>query len=143
MSKFFHYTTIKALESILRYRTIRFSSLAFVNDKHEGETQDIGNLGKYIFVSCWTYNKIENPILWKLYGDKSHGVRIGFEYPIFNLYFDNENKASLVPHVPEEKKDYVLLPTENNKLIVKITYSDNPKDIKPKTLYEFWDQGQG
>ena len=137
----YHYTSLRSLESILKHKTIRFSSLSFVNDRYEGETQDIGNLGQYIFVSCWTYNAVENLRLWEMYGHQFHGVRIGLKYPIFKLFYDEDNNPSLLPHKPSEKNDYVLLPTEIDKLVIRIQYTNNSTDIKPKTLYEFWNQG--
>ena len=54
ISKLQHYTKLESLKAILESKKIRFSSLSMVNDYYEGETQEIGNLGKYIFVSCWT-----------------------------------------------------------------------------------------
>jgi hypothetical protein len=141
MRMLFHYTNLNSLECILKYRTIRFSSLAYVNDKYEGETQDIGNLGKYIFASCWTLSQGENERLWTMYGDNHHGVRIGLEFPIFELFFDADNNPSLVPHTPNESEGYTLMPTEINKLVIDISYTDELQDIKPKTLFEFWDQG--
>ena len=141
MNSFYHYTNLNSFELILKNKTIRFSSLASVNDKYEGETQDIGNLGRYIFVSCWTSSKIENPRLWEMYGDHHHGVRIDLEYPIFEVFVDEEKNPSIVPHKPEEINEYTVMPTEINKLVNIIQYTDEPQDIKPKTLYEFWNQG--
>jgi hypothetical protein len=141
MNLLYHYTNLDSLELILKHKTIRFSSLAQVNDSYEGETQDIGNLGRYIFVSCWTSNAVENLRLWEMYGNNHHGVRIGLEFPIFDLFYDENNYPSLVPHIPEEILDYTLMPTENNKLVNKIQYTDDPQDVRPKTLYEFWNQG--
>jgi hypothetical protein len=141
MSSLYHYTSLNSLELILKHKTIRFSSLSFVNDRYEGETQDIGNLGQYIFVSCWTYNESENLRLWEMYGKQFHGVRIGLEYPIFKLFYDEDNSPSLVPHKPSEANDYALMPTEINKLVTRVQYTNKTTDIKPKTLYELWNQG--
>lgn len=82
-----HYTSVDSLLKILEYGTIRFNNLADVNDKHEGDTFDAGNLGQYIFASCWTENSKESSLMWENYGDSYKGVRISIPYPIFDLHY--------------------------------------------------------
>ena len=72
----FHYTNIESLESILKHKTIRFSSLLNVDDAEEMATSSNMNLGKYCFVSSWTDLEEESIPFWAEYTDNMGGVRI-------------------------------------------------------------------
>src|ERR1035437_651696 len=133
--KVYHYTNLNSFEAILKSKSIRFSALSYVNDKYEGDTQDIGNVGKYIFVSCWSLRHAENSMMWKMYGDKFRGLRICLDMPIFNLYYDNQNNPSPIPHDGIYEERYLILPAEINKYFIKLTYTDSIIYLKPKTLY--------
>lgn len=141
--KVYHYTNLNSFEAILKSKSIRFSALSYVNDKYEGETQDIGNVGKYIFVSCWSLRHAENSMMWKMYGDKFRGLRICLDMPIFNLYYDNQNNPSPIPHDGIYEERYLILPAEINKYFIKLTYTDSIIYLKPKTLYEYGNMNGG
>lgn len=130
-----HYTSIESLECILKNRTIRFSNLSMVNDTNEGETYDFGNIGKYIFVSCWTFNGNEEIPMWNLYGDNFKGVRISIPYPIFPEYF--YEGVGITPMLFELEKSfcdkYIILPTEDRKFIKPIIYTDEKEKLNPIT----------
>lgn len=86
MKKLYHYCSIDTLECILKYKTIRFSSLVAVDDTEEAMTEDFDELGRICFVSCWT-NKEEDVTMWRTYtedgnGNKS-GVRIALPENLF------------------------------------------------------------
>lgn len=72
----YHYTTIDTLALILKYKTIRFNSLANVDDLEEQESADLSNFGKFCYASCWTADKKENIALWNMYSKNGTGVRI-------------------------------------------------------------------
>jgi len=133
----YHYTSLSSLEKILISKSIRFSNLSFVNDKYEGETQDIGNIGKNIYISCWTLKKTEDSLMWKMYGNESKGVRICMELPIFNLFYDDNNNPSIIPNDGLYIGNCMLFPSENDKHFVKIKYTDSAKYLKPKALFDF------
>ena len=48
---------LDTLALILKNRTFRLSPLSNMDDKQEQMTQESIDLGKYIFVSCWTKAK--------------------------------------------------------------------------------------
>lgn len=133
--KIFHYTSLSSFEKILISKKIRFTNLSYVNDKYEGETQDIGNIGKYIFISCWTLKQSEDSLMWEMYGDNNRGVRIGMELPIFNLSYDSQNNPSIISLEGEFLERCMLLPAENGKYFIEIKYTDLNIDLKPRTLF--------
>jgi len=80
-----HYTNIDVLALILKNKTIRFNRLDRVDDKEESVFISKGiNLGPYTFVSCWTETDEESIPMWKMYTNKSWGVRL--KIPRDNLF---------------------------------------------------------
>lgn len=88
MAQIFHYTSIQTLALILSTKMIRFNSLDNVDDMDEAETKDLGNFGKFCFVSCWTRDHTESIPLWSMYTPDMMGVRIGLEEDLFDPEFD-------------------------------------------------------
>jgi len=72
----YHYTSIESLALILKNHTIRLNSLTEMDDKQEQLTQDVENLGRFIFVSSWTSDAEESIPMWKMYTNPQSGVRI-------------------------------------------------------------------
>ena len=92
MVKIYHYTSIDTLEKIIKNKTIRFTRLDKVDDPEEsiyGSGKFGVKVGKYIFVSCWTKDSMENPCLWE-YVEKRYGkqnvIRIGMDENMFVSY---------------------------------------------------------
>ncbi|CEO33231.1 DUF2971 domain-containing protein [Paraclostridium sordellii] len=84
----YHYTSIETLALILKNKTICFNNLLNVDDLEEASTQDMGNFGKYINVSCWTEDSEESIPLWNLYTPNMKGVRIGLpKFPFKKYHF--------------------------------------------------------
>lgn len=84
----YHYTSIETLALILKNKTICFNNLLNVDDLEEVNTQDMGNFGKYINVSCWTEDREESIPLWNLYTPNMKGVRIGLsKFPFKKYHF--------------------------------------------------------
>jgi len=82
----FHYTSIDTLEKIITTKSIKFNRLDLVNDNNEGKSLDFGNLGIYIYVSCWTDEEKENIPLWTMYTKDGTGARIKFPTKMFKFY---------------------------------------------------------
>jgi hypothetical protein len=111
--------------------------LSLVNDKLEGNTNDFGDFGKYIFVSCWTDNSDESLPLWNMYTNKMRGVRIELETPIFDLYkFNDITDCSFFPpdRIKDEEKGIFLIPPLDNRPYYKIDYTDDESKINPDIL---------
>lgn len=85
--KLYHYTSIETLALILKNKTIKFNRLDAVDDLEEaGYTSNGAQLGKYMFVSCWTKSTEENIALWSMYAEKGKGIRIELDEDMFYEY---------------------------------------------------------
>ena len=137
----YHYTSLETLALILTKKSLCFNSLLNVDDIEEAETSDMGLLGKYVYVSCWTDEAAESIPMWNLYTPNMHGIRI--QLPVFpfkehhynagELHFQknttsyidlrkvlDDNKASIPPNYPE---------------LVPITYTTDKTLLHPKTQF--------
>ncbi len=127
MEYLYHYTSLDTLALILHNKTICFNNLLYVDDSEEAETDDMGNFGRFVYVSCWTKDQEESIPLWSMYTPNMHGVRIRmpkfpfkkFKYKKGELFlsediethinmrkFYDENKISIAftePHLAEIK----------------------------------------
>ena len=103
--KLYHYTSIETLALILKNGTIKFNRLDTVDDLEEaGYTSDGMQLGKYMFVSCWTKSSEENIALWSMYADKGKGIRIELDEDMFREY-----KAQDTQYVKVAKQEENIL----------------------------------
>lgn len=143
LSKIYHYTSLNSLALILSNRTIRFNTLANVDDAEEGITADLGNLAKYIYVSSWTKDEDENIALWNMYTPNMMGVRIGVDPGIIRLISKGKNYSG-VSNITDFNKvfcfaamnfcsEVIYSDKENN---VKIIRSDDKGSIFPTGLIE-------
>lgn len=145
----YHYTSIETLALILKYKTICFNNLLSVDDMEEAETEDMGNFGKYINVSCWTEDKEESIPLWNLYTPNMKGVRIGLpKFPFEKYHFRageyhlsndidtyinlewvyNHNRGSIVPNMPILCE--VRYTNDENKLFPKVRECNDIKALR-------------
>lgn len=72
----YHYTTIETLELIFSNKTLRLNNLSNVDDMEEGQADIFGDMSKYVFVSSWTKDDLENIPLWQMYTPNMSGIRI-------------------------------------------------------------------
>jgi len=138
MSIIHHYTSINTLALILKYQTIRFNRLDRVDDLSEKKFYGKYQLGKFLFVSCWTDSSVESIPLWHMYTDKMRGVRISLESdwmyyrplkPDPKYKFIQE--GTLYAPMSFEKffnDNYLILPNflERDKVLKKVKYVDDP-----------------
>lgn len=134
----YHYTNTDALYYILKNRTIRFKSLLNVDDIEEAETRDMGNYGKFCYVSCWTDSSAESIPLWSMYSGGMKGLRIklpAFPFVKYNYlagqYFFSVNCES---HIDYNKiySDNRATVTANNPKLIKVEYTNNEDLLYPK-----------
>lgn len=152
----YHYTSIETLALILKNKTICFNNLLNVDDLEEAVTQDMGNFGKYINVSCWTSDSEESIPLWNLYTPNMKGVRIRLpKYP-FKKYHYSADKYNLSEDI-DTYIDLKWLYNTNLECIVskipslcEVKYTNDENKIFPKVrqcndidaLNEFIETGQ-
>lgn len=144
----YQYTTIETLALILKNKTIRFNSLKNVDDMEEMQSEDIGNYGKFSFVSCWTDDEKENLALWNMYAGRTHGIRI--KLPT-HCFVDNEE--NVVMQVENKNLDVLItcsetfdtdtgISTEYNPFFAKfyhlrkVEYTDDESKIEPQLFRE-------
>lgn len=139
MSLIHHYTDINTLSLILKYKTIRFNRLDCVDDTSEAKSYGKYQLGKFLFVSCWTDSQIESIPLWHMYTNKMQGVRITLDSdwmyyrplkpdPKYNVIKEGDFYAP----IPFEKffnDNYMILPNilKRDSILRKVRYVDNPE----------------
>jgi len=117
----YHYTTVKTLALMFSNKTLRFNSLANVDDMEEGQVAIFGDMSKYIFVSSWTKDKKENIALWHMYTNNLAGIRIKIDSSKIKLYKDENNR---VVNINSNKK---IIAFKNKNFLLDIEYVDNPK----------------
>lgn len=127
----YHYTSIEALASILKNRTIRFCALNTVDDLSEGITSDLDSIGQWFLVSCWTDNKNESIPLWNMYSSNMKGIRIKMTaFPFNNPHYKSNGEYSFFPEVMThegQKLDFILsFPKEK---LYKVQYLRQKKEI--------------
>ena len=140
----YHYTTLDSLALILKNKTLLFNRLDCVDEIEEGSVVSSGiNIGKYVFVSCWTESIEESIPLWKMYAGDKMGVRIGLEKNMFKKYLitnprigDKQGVGIIILPLPREEleaADYFVLPSldvDGDFFYRKVQYVD---DVMEKT----------
>lgn len=122
----YHYTSLESLALILKHRTFRLSSLANMDDLEEGETSDIGNFGRYTYISSWTNEREESIPLWNLYTPNMSGVRIRMKQNIFDT--EIKKKDDVIQHEDIEYSKG-LLDLQNQKKIMFLPYKAELIDV--------------
>lgn len=82
----YYYTDIDTLALILKNHTIRLNSLDKMDDKQEQMSKDKQNFGKFVFISSWTEDEVEQIPMWRMYTPKGRGVRIKLKSNPFKTY---------------------------------------------------------
>ena len=109
----YHYTSISNFALIVKNRTICFNSLANMDDPDEEIGREIGrrtNIGKHLYVSCWTDEEQESIPMWNQYAGGMHGVRICLPVMPFKTYAYEEGEFGashdIVMHIDMSKYYY-------------------------------------
>ena len=137
----YHYTSLETLALILTNKSLCFNTLLNVDDIEEAETSDMGLLGKYVYVSCWTDEAAESIPMWQLYTPNMHGVRI--QLPIFP-FKEHHYKAGEL-HFKENTTSYIDLKKvfDDNKAsicgnypeLAQSTYTTDKTLLHPRTKF--------
>lgn len=134
----YHYTSLESLALILKNRTFRLSSLANMDDLEEGETSDIGKIGRYTFVSSWTAESEESIPLWNLYTPNMAGVRIRMKRNIFDTEIKKKDEVIQKEDI-EYSKGLLELQIQNNIIfmpykaeLIEVTYTNDRSLLFPK-----------
>lgn len=150
----YHYTSLENLALILKNRTIRLNPLTKMDDPQEQRASDLPHLGKYVFISSWTFDKKEDIPMWKMYAPLSSGVRIAlYENPFvwhettgreyedaIGVPASNTESRETVIHTflngAEMWKNDIFSPQgQTGNLLNKVIYTDDPALLEPQTVY--------
>jgi hypothetical protein len=141
----YHYTRPKTFRLILETRKVRFNRLDLVRDLTEGKSTDLGSLGIYQFVSCWTDCSDESIEVWSVYTPRMSGVRIGFPSDMLETY---EQKSTRYKGIQIEPGTRHVLPLDerirDNFLVGplpaefphRMVYTDDPDLLAPRVAEE-------
>lgn len=114
-----------------------------MDDLDEIETEGIKKLGKYCFVSSWSYKQDEDIAMWERYGDNMKGVRLKLHTHPFETYtWDSSgikgahgvNKNIIFTKSMYTDFDFIPIPVPEDRFIVKINYDNDPKKIYPNVF---------
>ena len=124
------------LELILKNKTICFNNLLNVDDVEETKTNDMGDFGKYIYVSCWNLSSEESIPLWSMYTQDMHGVRIGMPKMPFKKYHYRVGKFGFTEELDSciNYNDKLLQKCSiiaNNPILESVKYTDNENELFP------------
>lgn len=136
----YHYTDIEALALILKHKTIRFSRLDLVDDLEEVKTADMGNAGRFCFVSCWTEDEEESIPFWHMYTKDMKGVRIKLPSDPFVKYnvvgeYVTQSFTSNFTYEQILRTDGIIN-SAWGELLTKVIYTNDEKLIKPTIFYK-------
>lgn len=135
----YHYTSIESLAYILKNKTLRFNNLLNVDDPEEAETSDLGKLGKYCLVSCWTNSSEDAIPMWNMYTPDMKGVRIGLRKNPFKEYIYNAGEFNFL----ETTKSYVNYNSDYARkvsivaecpLLIQVEYTEDESRLMHKVL---------
>lgn len=142
MRYFYHYTSLDTFALILKNRTLCFNNLRNVDDMEEAQSEDMGEFGKFVYVSCWTADSEESIPLWNLYTPDMHGVRIRLpEYPFETHHYkkgdfffeeDVDTYIDFADMIAENK--YSIAST--NPVLVKVKYDNEKARLFPRVRME-------
>lgn len=142
MSYLYHYTSLDTLALILKNRTLCFNNLRNVDDMEEAQSEDMGEFGKFVYVSCWTKDNEESIPLWNLYTVDMHGVRIKLPENPFKMHHYKKGEFFLEQDI-DTYIDFTDVFTENkysitsdNPALVEVVYDNEKARLCPKVRIE-------
>lgn len=136
----YHYTSIETLALILSGKKLRFNNLLNVDDPEEAVSKDLGNLGKYVLVNCWTANSEDILPMWSMYTKEMKGVRIKMKKNPFKKYYYSAGQYHFKTDV-ESCIDYSKISDKGHIVaecptLVKVEYVDDEEKLIPQTKFE-------
>lgn len=142
MEYLYHYTSLETLALILKNKTIRFNNLMYVDDIEEAKTADMGNFGRYIYLSCWTEDSEESIPLWQMYTPNMHGVRIKLpKYPFKKYsyargeYYFTEDVDTYINYEEIFNENKIQIVSSDPRLL-KVVYTNDSSLLFPKVKFE-------
>lgn len=134
----YHYTSIDTLLLILKNKTLAFNSLQNVDDLEEADSEDIDQIGKICYVSCWTNDDSESIPMWNMYTPNMQGIRIKLkEYPfkkyVYKMgeYFFNTDCESYINYKSLYNDDKACI-SSDSPLLKNVIYTEEESKLYPR-----------
>ena len=134
----YHYTSIDAFVQILEGQSFKFNNLSKCDDLEEEYSNDLGKIGRLIYVSCWTEEEKESIPMWSQYSGNMRGVRIGMkELPFHMQETILDGKKSIMNTDLDEynKKNQMMFAVTQPETII-IEYTDEARLLYPDIISE-------
>ena len=143
-NELYHYTSLKAIDEILKYGIIRISSTNRFNDEKDRRQFGTEQEQKKHFSLCFTSGNNENLSLWYLYsGVDGKGGRMGFTYnqlvkminqgDFFLVEYDYETSKPIGKEIPLVQGENIKV-TFRDILYSKTISNQNFADLKYNTM---------
>jgi hypothetical protein len=137
MECLYHYTSLENLALILSNKTICLNNLLYVDDREEAESEDMTDIGKFVYVSCWTDDAKESIPLWNLYTPNMHGVRIclpkfpfkKYHYKKGDLFFTEDVETYI--NLKKIYDENLISVTSDALKLIKVEYTDEKEKLLP------------
>lgn len=138
----YHYTSLSTLALILKTKQLAFNNLTAVDDTDESKTSDLGDLGRFVYVSAWTAQKSESIPFWSMYTSDMHGVRIKLPVFPFKKYTYKKGEYHLTEDVVESYIDFHRVYEENRGTMAynaiklcKVEYTNDEQRLYPSVFH--------
>lgn len=136
----YHYTSISSLVQIIENRSLKFNCLTNCDDLDEAESKDLGRIGKFVFVSCWTRESKESIPMWSQYSGNMSGVRIGMkEYPFVRRKYENKGHGEPFEtylNLEYYYNDNKMLFAPAQPKLIDVEYIEDDDKIRPSIVTE-------
>lgn len=129
----------------------RISGNDFVNEKNQTfsficsgrlagrKTKDIPDIGRTVFVSCWTDDSTESIPMWNMYSDMKSGIRIKAAKDLFEDYLVDAAGNLIISDYSHFTEKAHIFPPELRQII----YEDDESKLCPKIVEKnTWNQSE-
>lgn len=138
----YHYTSLIALENIVRNKTFRLNRIDKVNDLREGSYLGSKDDCARCFIGCFSYQERESIRQWNMYTEEDIGVRIGLHFTADCSFREliNTSKTATLLHVDSEQSSIFSF-SRSARANYPFATSENPQEYYPFT--SFWNPIEG
>ena len=146
--KLYHYTSLKALEKIIRGYCLKMSLPDACNDINEHiiqfateeQRESYQKLNREHCFVCLSKTPI-SPVMWGLYGDRGNGCALCFNLPVYKLVAGSNYNECLLAVAANEGALKQSFKSKKPILISEISYDTmRPKYVTPQENYYLYDR---
>lgn len=134
----YHYTSLDTIVQILKNKQIKFNSLANCDDLDEAESADVRQVGRFVYVSCWTTEQQESIPMWTQYSHDMSGVRLGMVVNPFEVkeYQGTNGIIRTALNLELFERDNKMMFVADQPKMVSVEYTEDEAKLIPNILIE-------